>query len=115
MGIDPAPFWANLYLYHYEETFITNLISVDKIRARKFFNASIFIDDECKTFLDLDISVVDNIFVYKLFDKRGDFPFTIVRMPDLSGNIPSYVFYGSIMSEVLRITCCMLLLSDFIH
>ena len=35
-------------------------------------------------------------------------------MPDLSGNIPSYVFYGSIMSEFLRIARCTLLLSDFI-
>ena len=138
MGIDPAPFWANLYLYYYESKFITTLMSEDKIRARKFVNANRFIDDECNlndsgefsksfsdiypeelqlkcehqgthaTFLDLDISVVENNFVYKLFDKRDDFPFTIVRMPDLSGNIPSYIFYGSIMSEFLRIARCTL-------
>ena len=24
--IDPAPFWANLYLYSYEEEFISNLV-----------------------------------------------------------------------------------------
>ena len=144
MGIDPAPFWANLYLYYYENDFITNLISTDKIRARKFLNAFRFIDDQsnlndssefsksyadiyppelhlkCEhqgnhaTFLDLEISIVNNEFIYKLFDKRDDFPFTIVRMPDLSGNIPSYVFYGSIMSEFLRVARCTLLLSDFI-
>ncbi len=144
MGIDPAPFWANLYLYYYESKFITTLMSEDKFRARKFVNANRLIDDECNlndsgefsksfsdiypeelqlkcehqgthaTFLDLDISVVENNFVYKLFDKRDDFPFTIVRMPDLSGNIPSYIFYGSIMSEFLRIARCTLLLSDFI-
>ena len=66
------------------------------------------------TFLDLEISIVNNEFIYKLFDKRDDFPFTIVRMPDLSGNIPSYVFYGSVMSEFLRVARCTLLLSDFI-
>ena len=144
MGIDPAPFWANLYLYFYENDFVTKLISTDKIRARKFSHAFRFIDDQsnlndssefaksyseiyppelqlkCEhqgihaTFLDLEISVVNNIFVYKLFDKRDDFPFSIVRMPDLSGNIPSYVFYGSIMSEFLRIARCTLLLSDFV-
>ena len=27
----------------------------------------------------------------------------IVRMPDVSGNIPFHIFYGSIMSEILRI------------
>ena len=137
-------FWANLYLYYYETQFVTNLLSVDKIRARKFINACRFIDDECNlndsgefsrsyadiypaelqlkcehqgthaTFLDLDISVIDGTFIYKLFDKRDDFPFTIVRMPDLSGSIPSHVFYGSIMSEFLRIARCTLRLSDFI-
>jgi len=38
MGIDPAPFWANLYLYFYENKFMVYLISNDKARARKFLN-----------------------------------------------------------------------------
>jgi len=66
------------------------------------------------TFLELDISVKDNIFVYKLFDKRDAFPFFIVRMPDLSGNIPDHVFYGSVMSEFLRIARASLLYPDFL-
>ena len=144
MGIDPAPFWANLHLYSYEYTFITGLMRTDKARAMKFRNATRFIDDECNlndggefgrsfnhiypsdlelkcehqgthaTFLDLDITVSNGIFVYKLFDKRDNFPFFIVRMPDLSGNIPSHVFYGSVMSEFLRISRSTLLYSDFL-
>ena len=35
-------------------------------------------------------------------------------MPDKSGNIPSHVFYGSVMSEFLRISRCTLLYSDFL-
>ena len=35
-------------------------------------------------------------------------------MPDLSGNIPSHVFYGSVMSEFLRIARCTLPYSDFL-
>ena len=27
MGIDPAPFWANLFLYHFEAKYITSLVS----------------------------------------------------------------------------------------
>ena len=54
------------------------------------------------------------VFLIKLFDKRDDFPFSIVRMPDLSGNIPSFIFYGSIMSEFLRIARCTRLIEDFI-
>ena len=144
MGIDPAPFWANLYLHYYEHEFITNLMRTDKKRARMFVNACRFIDDECNindsgefsrsyheiypnelelkcehqgihaTFLDLDIQIIDDIFVYKLFDKRDDFPFSIVRMPDLTGNLPAFIFYGSIMSEFLRIARCTRLIEDFI-
>ena len=144
MGIDPAPFWANLHLYKYEYDFIKLLMSTDKGRAMKFRNASRFIDDEknlndggefgrsyhqiypsylqlkCEhqgthaTFMDLEINVCDGIFVYKLYDKRDGFPFFIVRMPDLNGNIPSHVFYGSVMSEFLRIGRCTLLYSDFL-
>ena len=63
---------------------------------------------------DLDISIQDGIFVHKLFDKRDNFPFFIVRMPDLGGNIPSHVFYGSVMSEFVRIARSTLLYSDFL-
>ena len=133
MGIDPAPFWANLHLYSYECSFITGLMSSDKGRAMKFRYATRFIDDNCNlnddgefgrsfseiypnnlevkcehegthaTFLQLDITIRGGLAIYKLFDKRDNFPFFIVRMPDLGGNIPSHVFYGSVMSEFLRI------------
>ena len=36
------------------------------------------------------------------------FPFFIVRTPDLTGNIPSHIFYGSIMSEFLWIALSLL-------
>ena len=66
------------------------------------------------TFLQLDITIQDGLAIYKLFDKRDNFPFFIVRMPDLGGNIPSHVFYGSVMSEFLRIARSTLLYSDFL-
>ena len=144
MGIDPAPFWANLYLYKYECDHVTKLIRTDKSRAFKYRHATRFIDDECNlndsgefsqsfpliyppdlhlkcehngihaTFLELDISIIDGLFIYKLYDKRDDFPFHIIRMPDKNGNIPLHVFYGSIMSEFLRIARATLLFSDFL-
>lgn len=144
MGIDPAPHWANLYLYSYEENHVTELMKQDLVSARRYKYAFRFIDDECNlndsgqfknscqniyppdlqvkcehegqhaTFLELDISVKDGVFVYKLFDKRDEFPFFIVRMPDLSGNIPDHIFYGSVMSEFLRIARATLLYPDFL-
>ena len=66
------------------------------------------------TFLDLDKTIEDNIFVYKLLNKRDKFPFFIVRMTYLSSNIPSSIFYGSIISEFLLIAPCTLILTDFV-
>ena len=65
-------------------------------------------------FSELEITIVDGIFVYKLFDKRDAFLFFIVRMPNVSGNIPFHIFYGSIMSEILRIARSTLHYGDFI-
>ena len=145
MGIDPAPFWANLFLYYYENLFVKKLISDGSPRAYNYNSTCRFIDDLCAlndkddffksyengiypkelqlkvehhgthaTFLDLDITVENNIFRYKLFDKRDAFPFFIVRMPHLDSNIPSKIFYSSIYSEILRISRCTLFLEDMV-
>ena len=45
------------------------------------------------TFLDLEITLKDNIVIYKFFDKKDKFPFFIVRMPHVSINVPSSIFY----------------------
>ena len=93
MGIDPAPFWANLFLYQYENRFMTDLIEEDKVKARHFHSTKRFIDDLCAvndgdlfgkvdkniypedlelklehsgshaTFLNLDITIKDGIFI----------------------------------------------------
>jgi len=144
MGIDPAPFWANLFLYTYEEAYISKLISSNPVKARFFHSTKRFIDDlsaindgfefekvykdiypeelELKlehkgshaTFLNLDISIENNIFVYKLYDKRDTFPFHIVRMPQKSSNIPQSIFYSALVGEFLRIARSTLRLPDFL-
>ena len=65
-------------------------------------------------FLDLDIKISEDKFIYKMFDKRDEFAFSVVRMPYIDSNIPSYIFYGTIMSEIIRIARCTLLLDDLI-
>ena len=105
MGIDPAPFWANLYLSKYECDFVNNLIKTDIVRAKRFHGTFRFIDDLCAlndgneflhsykeiypkelvlklehngshaTFLDLDLSIDNGKITSKLYDKRDDFSF----------------------------------------
>ena len=40
-------------------------------------------------FLDLQIEIENGKFMLGLFDKRDNFPFSIVRMPYKSSNLPS--------------------------
>ena len=143
MGIDPAPFWANLFLYQFEQRYMTDLISTDKVKARHFHSTKRFIDDLCAindgnlfgtiykeiypdelelklehsgthaSFLNLDITINEGIFVYKLFDKRDAFPFSIVRMPHIDSNIPESIFYSALVGEFLRIARSTSRLDDF--
>ena len=144
MGIDPAPFWANLFLYRYEEKYMSQLILSDKMKARHFHSTKRFIDDLCAindghlfgevykeiypeelelklehsglhaSFLNLDITIREGKFVYKLFDKRDAFPFSIVRMPYTDSNIPDSIFYSALVGEFLRIARSTLMLADFL-
>ena len=41
--------------------------------------------------------------IYKnLFDQRDSFPFSIVRIPDKSSNVPSSIAYSAIGAESIR-------------
>ena len=53
--------------------------------------------------------------MYKLFDKRDAFPFSIVRMPFMDSNIPESIFYSAFVGEFLRIARSTLLLDDLIE
>ena len=55
------------------------------------------------SFLDLNIKIKDGKFYCDLFDKRDSFPFSIVRMPEKSSNLPSSILYSAIGAESLRI------------
>ena len=53
-------------------------------------------------FLDLDISIINDRFVFKFHDNRENNTFFIVRMPEMSNSIPSYFFYDSVGSDFQR-------------
>ena len=55
------------------------------------------------TFLDLDISVVNNKFSTKLYDKRRDLKFDVVTFPNLRSKIPTRPSYGVFVGELYRI------------
>ena len=55
------------------------------------------------TFLNLDITVKNGVFIYKIFDKRDAFPFFIIRMTYIARNMPKSIFYSALVGEFLRI------------
>ena len=62
----------------------------------------------------MDITIEDGKFIFKLFDKRDEFPFSIVRMPYKDSNIPLTIFYASLVGEFLRIRRSSMLFRDFL-
>ena len=132
IGSDPAPLMANLFLYFYENKCVRTLKKTDLNKARKFRYTFRFIDlttindnglfeeyhneiypEELRlnlegsgdrlSFLDLDLTKNNGQLDVKLFDKRDSFPFSIVRLPYASSNIPTNMFYSCISAEILRI------------
>ena len=65
------------------------------------------------TFLDFDIILDEGKIISKWYDKRDEFSFFTVGMPNLHSYIPSSIFYGTVKSEVLRIARASSLLTDF--
>ena len=47
MGIDPAPFWANLFLSHFETNLMDQFIRTDIVIAKRYHATYRFIDDLC--------------------------------------------------------------------
>ena len=66
------------------------------------------------TFLDLEIAVVNNSFSTKLYDKRRDFQFNVISMPNLRSNIPNKQAYGIFLGELYRIAKSSSVLNDFV-
>ena len=47
MGIGPALFWTYLFLYMYENEYMSELISNDQVKGRHFQATKLFMDDLC--------------------------------------------------------------------
>ena len=53
-------------------------------------------------FLDLHLSISNDIISTKIYDKRDDFDFEIVNFPFLDGDVPRYTSYGVYISQLIR-------------
>ena len=72
------------------------------------------VSDIKASFLDIEIEVIDNKFITKLYDKRKDFNFQIVNFPFLCGNIPKKQSYGVFISQIIRFSRVCMEYEDFV-
>ena len=59
-------------------------------------------NDQTVNYLDLTLSIKENVIDYKIYDKRDHFSFPIVNFPNLQGNIPKKHSYGIFTSQLVR-------------
>ena len=155
MGWDPAPFVANLALYCCEHQFQAVLCKENYSAAKQNNNNSRFIDDinilnngvfedqirliyppeiTCNRenlndvsghFLEIDITIHSEKFRTKIFDKRNEFAFKIVKYPDTRSNIPDSIVYNVFCAQIVRyirvcshfqdfLACFQILLQNFL-
>ena len=67
------------------------------------FNKANTSDTEA-AFLDLNLSIHNDTFSTKIYDKRDDFDFDIVNFSFLDGDVPRRPSYGVYISQLIRFT-----------
>ena len=66
------------------------------------------------TFLDIDIKIVNNKFITKVYAKRREFNFDILGLPAFLSNIPNNMTYGIISSQFSRFANICMIKEDFL-
>ena len=64
-------------------------------------------------FLDLHLSISNDIVSTKIYDKRDDFDFEIVNFPFLDGDVPPSTSYGVYISQLIRFARASSYITDF--
>ena len=54
------------------------------------------------SFLDLHLSISDGFVMTKIYDKRDDFVFHIVKFSFLDGDVPRSASYGVYISQLIQ-------------
>ena len=72
-----------------------------------------YTSDTEAAFLDLRLSISNDIVSTKIYDKRDDFDFEIVNFPFLDGDVPRSTSYGVYISQLIRFARASSIVADF--
>ena len=73
----------------------------------------VYTSDTEAAFLDLHLSISNDIVSTKIYDKRDDFDFEIVNFPFLDGEVPRSSSYGVYISQPIRFARAPSYVADF--
>ena len=143
MGTNCDPLVADLFLFCYERDFMMSLsddMQADVIDAFNttsrylddILNINVYFDnmvsriypselqlnkantsDTEAVFLDLHLSISNDIVSTKIYDKRDDFDFEIVNFPFLDCDVPRSTSYGVYISQLIRFARASSIVADF--
>ena len=93
--------------------YLDDLLNIDNIHfeqmVHRIYPAELQLNnanasDTEAAFLDLNLSINNDIVSTKIYDKRDDFNFDIVNFPFLDGDVPRHPSYGVYISQLVRFT-----------
>ena len=143
MGTNCAPLVADLFLFCYERDFMMSLSDDTQADVIDAFNTtSRYLDDILNiyvyfdnmvsqiypselqlnkantsdtkaAFLDLHLSISNNIVSTKIYDKRDEFDFEIVNFPFSDGDVPRSTSYGVYIFQFFRFVRASSHVADF--
>ena len=103
---DDAEFLS--FVYRYIDDLITmndvgflDRMYKDIYPSEMVLNKTNTLDDKA-TFLDLDITIVNNKFTTTVYDKRNDFGFKVISLPHYGSNVPKSSLSGVVVSQIHR-------------
>ena len=121
LGFWRSTFYANLFLYYYQNEWLLDTKKRDLRKARLFRNTFRLIDNFCVINYHLEFT---SIYSSELqLEKKNistpevsflGFSIIIVCMPHLDSNFPSNIYYTSTFSEFLRFTRITLNMNTFV-
>ena len=112
----------SVFNIHSTSRYLDDLLNIDNIHfehmVHKIYPAELQLNtadasDTEAAFLDLNLSIHNDIVSSKIYDKRDDFNFEIVYFPFLDGDVPQRPSYGVYISQLIRFARASLHVTDF--
>ena len=114
--------WHSLSLPYNYSRYLDDLLNIDNIHfehmVHRIYPAELQLNkanasDTEAAFLDLNLSIHNDIVSTKINDKRDDFNFDIVNFPFLDGDAPQHPSYGAYTSQLIRFARASSHVTDF--